>query len=88
MLWLCRGDKGSKDALRDLDFSRAHKDRVLVSACEDGSCSLWETETGDCLTTLELPAGAAQLPSQQKPARSFAGHATSLHGSRLLIRDG
>ena len=54
---MCRGEQGLKDALRDLDFSRAHRDRVLITCCEDGSCSLWETETGTRLSSLELPEG-------------------------------
>ena len=50
-----------KEAFRDLDFSRAHKDRVLVGCAEDGSCSLWETQAGTQLSRLELPEGAHEL---------------------------
>ena len=61
-----------KDAIRDIDFSRAHKDKVLVTTCEDGSCSLWETDTGNCLTTLELPAGVLYLAACCKHLQKLA----------------
>ena len=45
------------DAVRDVDFSPAHHNRVLATTCEDGSCVLWEWSTRRRLTTLQLPAG-------------------------------
>ena len=62
----CRGEHGLREAVRDLDFSRAHKDCVLAVCCDDGSCSLWDTQTGSQLSRLELPQGApwARLDAQ------------------------
>ncbi|CAL8464126.1 g3661 [Coccomyxa elongata] len=52
-----RGQNGLKDAVKDLDFSPAHKDKVLVATCEDGSCSLWAWERQLQIATLDLPQG-------------------------------
>lgn len=129
---LCRNEFGLKDALRDIDFSPGHKDKVssralrlgcpprscskvhsaslalhhslgcnvcqpaivfsaqsaclsdlttaamlkskgamrmseqvLVTTCEDGTCTLWQTDTGMCISSLSLPAGVVPAACHQ-----------------------
>ncbi|BDA49251.1 probable prolactin regulatory element-binding protein [Coccomyxa sp. Obi] len=52
-----RGQNGLRDAVKDLDFSPAHKDKVLAATCEDGSCSLWAWEQQLQIAILDLPQG-------------------------------
>lgn len=52
-----RLDDGILKGLRDIDFSAAHLNRVLVMACEDGSCSLWDWANAALLVSLQLPQG-------------------------------
>lgn len=56
-----RGQNGLKDPVKDLDFSPAHKDKVLAATCEDGSCSLWAWERQLQIATLDLPPGESRL---------------------------
>ena len=46
-----------KDALRDLDFSSAHGNKVLATTCEDGTCVLWEWASGTQIAAVDLPSG-------------------------------
>lgn len=48
---------GLHQVLRDVDFSAGHLNRVIVMACEDGSCSLWDWANATSLLTLQLPTG-------------------------------
>lgn len=58
MQWCChRGQNGLRDAVKDLDFSPAHKDKVLAATCEDGSCTLWAWERQLQIAVLDLPQG-------------------------------
>ena len=56
---LCSGSEALPDAVRDVDFSPTHQNRVLASTCEDGSCVLWEWSSRRRLFTLQQPAGAS-----------------------------
>ena len=56
-----RGENGLRDAVKDLDFSPAHKDKVLAATCEDGSCSLWAWEQQLQIAVLDLPQGESPL---------------------------
>ncbi len=55
------GAEALPDAVRDVDFSPTHQNRVLATTCEDGSCVLWEWSTRRRLFTLQLPAGMGAL---------------------------
>ena len=55
------GDEALPDAVRDVDFSPAHQNRVVATTCEDGSCVLWEWRTRQRLSSLQLPPGALTL---------------------------
>jgi len=48
--------KASEKAIRNLDFSVAHSDGVVVSTDESGACKLWNVASGDLVTQLQLPA--------------------------------
>ncbi|KAK9814839.1 hypothetical protein WJX72_012445 [[Myrmecia] bisecta] len=52
-----RGEAGLEDSLRDVDFSPVHRNKVLATTCESGSCVLWHWEKGQQIAALELPAG-------------------------------
>ena len=52
-----RDETGLRDAVRDVDFSPAHKDKVLAATCEDGSCTLWAWEKQLQIASLDLPQG-------------------------------
>jgi WD40 repeat protein len=63
MAGVCRGDRGLKDSVRDVDFSPAHHHRVLVTTGEDGSCILWEWQSGEQILRLALPGGTSEAAS-------------------------
>lgn len=46
-----------RDALRDVDFSPAHRNRILAATAEDGTGALWHWERGQPVASLELPPG-------------------------------
>ncbi len=46
-----------RDALRDVDFSPAHRNRILAATAEDGTGALWHWERGQQVAVLELPPG-------------------------------
>jgi hypothetical protein len=55
-----------------MDFSPAHKDKVLATTCEDGTCILWAWERQLQIAALELPAGAfAMFHSVRLLERAF-----------------
>ncbi|KAK9808182.1 hypothetical protein WJX73_005830 [Symbiochloris irregularis] len=74
--WDLRNEFGLKDALRDIDFSPGHKDKVLVTTCEDGTCTLWQTDTGMRITSLSLPA---DLPRGASFNRAKFSRGAGLH---------
>lgn len=48
--------QGLTDAVRDIDFSRAHAhNKVIAVTCEDGTCSLWIWSEQMCVENLVLP---------------------------------
>ena len=53
----CRDQRGMRDALRDVDFSPAHRSRILAATAEDGTCALWHWERGEQVAVMELPPG-------------------------------
>ena len=63
------GDDALPDAVRDVDFSPAHQNRVVATTCEDGSCVLWEWSTRRRLSTLQLPPGAHKCCSTASVSR-------------------
>lgn len=44
-------------------YSGDHGVQVLVTTCEDGTCSLWQAETGEHITSLSMPAGTPLVTS-------------------------
>ena len=55
-----RDQRGMRDALRDVDFSPAHRNRILAATAEDGTGALWHWERGQPVASLELPPGLPQ----------------------------
>lgn len=55
-----RRKDGLSDAVRDVDFSRAHANSAVIAVtCEDGSCSLWSWSGSTHVGDLELPSELA-----------------------------
>ncbi|KAK9844529.1 hypothetical protein WJX74_003654 [Apatococcus lobatus] len=50
-----KDQRGMRDALRDVDFSPAHRNRILAATAEDGTGALWHWERGQPVASLELP---------------------------------
>ncbi|KAK9868382.1 hypothetical protein WJX84_002942 [Apatococcus fuscideae] len=50
-----KDQRGMRDALRDVDFSPAHRSRILAATAEDGTCALWHWERGEQVAVMELP---------------------------------
>ncbi|KAG7671520.1 hypothetical protein Ndes2526B_g09319 [Nannochloris sp. 'desiccata'] len=48
--------KASEKAIRNIDFSFAHNDGVVVSTDESGACKLWDIASGELVTQLQPPA--------------------------------
>jgi len=46
----------SEKAIRNVDFSSAHNDGVIVSTDESGACKLWDIASGELVTQLQPPA--------------------------------
>jgi prolactin regulatory element-binding protein len=47
--------KASEKSIRNLDFSAAHNDGVVVSTDESGACKLWDAASGELVTQLQPP---------------------------------
>lgn len=56
----CRPDprwEASQKAIRNVDFSAAHADGVLISCDEAGACRLWAADNGELIAELQAPPG-------------------------------
>lgn len=69
--------------MRDLDFSPAHKDKVLATTCEDGSCILWAWERQLQIAILELPQGMHLLHSLAPVICCCSSHFASPHNDAV-----
>ena len=53
--------KDRRKAVRNVDFSSAHSDGIVLAADESGSCSLWNMEDMQMLCLLEKPSDIPRL---------------------------
>lgn len=49
--------EASQKAIRNVDFSAAHADGVLISCDEAGACRLWAADNGELIAELQSPPG-------------------------------
>jgi hypothetical protein len=49
--------QASPKAIRNVDFSAPHGDRVIAAVDESGGCTLWAVDTAEAVARLEPPAG-------------------------------
>lgn len=49
--------EASQKAIRNVDFSAAHADGVLISCDEAGACRLWVADNGELIAELQSPPG-------------------------------
>jgi prolactin regulatory element-binding protein len=47
--------QASEKSIRNLDFSAAHNDGVIISTDESGACKLWDIASGELITQLQPP---------------------------------
>ena len=47
--------KASEKSIRNLDYSAAHDDGVVISTDESGACKLWNIASGELITQLQPP---------------------------------
>lgn len=51
------GDVKLRDTVQDLDFLPSSKSPVVVAACQDGSCEMWDLQKGKVIVRMERPKG-------------------------------